>query len=104
MRTREQWAIRPLAERQIAASAWCDGWNDANEGTSRDAYDIKWPNVIEHFALDLPDTPAPADLTPWIHDAVLLADYAGHLGEEKAITDTITRARALRDAATKERP
>lgn len=59
MMTREEWSRRPLAERKIAAQAWCNGWRDALEAwPASQFYTIDSPNVIDHFALDLPDAPA----------------------------------------------
>ena len=97
---RTDWAKRPKMERKLAATEFVRGWTEKGEMDEMETtLNIESSSVVDDFALDLPDTPAPSDLTPWIHDAALLADYAGHLGEEKTISDTITRARALRDAA-----
>ena len=110
MLTREQWTARPLTERRIAAQTWCDGWNDANEGTDRDTYDIKWPNVIDRFALDAPDV-VPAeervDLTPYL--TAVDVGQPDEFNRNKGWDDTVANwaqckikcARALRDAAGK---
>jgi len=117
--TRDEWAKRRMAERKIAAEAWCQGWFDAVEDSpGRARYDIHASNVREAFALDEPDvTPdLPADdLTPYLETAgraeetceaiVDSGDNAIHVAKtnEEWADAVIARARALRDAARKER-
>jgi len=62
--TRTEWSARPMAERQIAAEAWCQGWNDAViadaenlDEPERSKFNTFSQNVTDHFALDLPDAP-----------------------------------------------
>ena len=60
--TREQWAERPMAERKVAAQAWCDGWMAACRTDVRDAkLTLEAPCVVCDFALALPDAPAQDD-------------------------------------------
>ncbi len=66
--TRDEWAARPLAERRIAAEAWCEGWNDAIYGDpeGRAEFSVESPSVIDVYALDLPDIEqAAAEIRYW---------------------------------------
>jgi hypothetical protein len=97
--TRLNWSLRPLAERKIAAEAWCDGTNYAK---GVDNYFVYNTYVQQKFALDMPDVPAPDDLTPWIQPAATLVASAWRNlnGKISSIEKfTITVARELREAA-----
>ena len=61
VKTCAEWAKRPLVERKIAAEAWCDGWNDALDGSSEPLMTPQSANVLDHFALDCLDAPAVPD-------------------------------------------
>ena len=97
--TRADWAKRPLAERELAAEEWCNGWNDCARNASRAVTGISQQHVIDTYALDLPDTPAD-DLTPWI--AVVIDKFhPGGIADfdiEHWASVVAKAARALRDA------
>jgi hypothetical protein len=58
VRTREDWAKRPMAERGAAAvAAWDRAANFTGEGSE--------PLSPKSYALDLPDAPAEAGPMPW---------------------------------------
>jgi len=54
-RVRCKWSKRPMAEREVAAQAWCDG---ANYAKGQDNYYVYNTYVKELFALDQPARPS----------------------------------------------
>jgi len=95
--TREEWAKRPLAERiKGILMAW-----DTVKDMEKDAATV---SISPYFyALDypdLPDTPPPADLTPYLAAAATLYGQApGEQTVEAAAGIVIGIARSLRDAS-----
>jgi hypothetical protein len=110
--TRAGWALRPLAVRLEACRCAREGMTADNEQRQHCGNSLAWGgnefNALEiEYALDLPDTPAPEDLTPYLTAAAIIeAQYCraavspnypnGPLVENSYV---IARARALRDAA-----
>jgi hypothetical protein len=108
--TRAEWALRPLAVRLEACRCAREGMTADNEQRRHCGNSLAWGgnefNTLEtEYALDLPDTPAPEDLTPYLTAADVgpLDDYCRNDGWDKQLKRwaeaKIAAARALREAA-----